>query len=157
VTKTSNAPSLPLGPGFPEQLPGSWPLDLRSLGLVEESGALDMTGMIGHLLLVEAEGGKTWAQRMGELWIVEALRGNARAIEDILDRMEKGRVARTSATAAATPTIDDETARKILEILSGPGEEATSARCDRASPEPPAEGPEGAPAADDRHQRDSDP
>jgi hypothetical protein len=132
-------------------------LDPQGLGLLEESGALDMTGMIGHLLLVEDGERKTWAQRMAELWIVQALRGNARAIEDILDRMEKGRVARTSATAAAPPAIDDETARKILEILSGPGEEATSARCDRADPESPAEGPAGAPSADDRHQRDSDP
>jgi hypothetical protein len=133
------------------------PLDLRGLGLLGEGGALDMAGMIGHLLLGEDGGRKTWAQRMGELWIVEAIKGNARAIEDILDRTGEVRVARTSAAAAAPPAIDDETARKVLEILSGSGEDATSARCDRASPEPPAEGPEGAPAADDRHQRDSDP
>lgn len=99
-------------------------LDLRTLGLLEEGGVLNLTGVLCHLLALEDGLGKSWGQRLVEIWIAGALNGNPRAIEDILDRTEKGRPARTSA-AAAPPAIDDEMASKILEVLCGRGEDAT--------------------------------
>lgn len=102
---------------------GAPPLDLRALGLVEEGGALNLTGVLCQLLVVEDGERKTWAQRMAEVWIVDALGGNPRAIEDILDRTDEGRPARAS-TATVPPPIDDATASKILEVLCGRGEDA---------------------------------
>lgn len=115
-----------------KQVPGAGPLDLRALGLLGEGGALDLTGLMNRILLVEDGAGKSWAQRMVEVWIVEALEANPRAIEDIFDRAEKVRLARES-MAAGPSSIDDETAGKILEVLCGSGEVATSDRGDRAS------------------------
>jgi len=99
------------------------PLDLQAVGLIEEGGIVNLTGVLSRLLLEEDEGGKTRAQQMVEGWITDALEGNPRAIEDIFDRTEKGRLARASAPAA-TPSIDDGTASKILEVLCGRGEDA---------------------------------
>jgi hypothetical protein len=56
--------------------------------------------------------------------IVDALEGSPQAIEDTLDRTEKGQLARASA-AAVLPSIDDGTASKILEVPCGRGEDAT--------------------------------
>jgi hypothetical protein len=99
-------------------------LNLRALGLLEEGGVLNLTGVLCHLLALEDGSGKSWGQRLSEIWIASALSGNPRAIEDILDRTDKGRPARTSAAVAA-PGIDDQTASKILEVLCGRGEDAT--------------------------------
>jgi hypothetical protein len=99
-------------------------LDLRALGFLDEGGALSLTGVLCHLLALQDSLGKSWGQRLVEIWIAGALNGNPRAIEDILDRTEKGRPARMSA-AVAPPAIDDEMASKILEVLCGRGEDAT--------------------------------
>jgi hypothetical protein len=103
---------------------GARPLDLRALGLLEDDGALNLTDVLCRLLVVADGAGKTWAQRLIEGWIVDALDGNHRAIEDILDRTEKGRLARAPA-GDTIPPIDDETASKILEALCGRGDDAT--------------------------------
>jgi hypothetical protein len=100
------------------------PLDLQALGLLEDGVALDLTGLLCHLLTLQDSEGKTWAQRIVEGWLFDALEGEPRAIEDILDRTEKGRLARASAIAVLPP-IDEGTANKILEILCGRGDDAT--------------------------------
>jgi hypothetical protein len=123
VTRAATGPGAAVGEGRSKQLFGAGRLDLRALGLLEEGGALNLTGVLCRLLVVEDGQGKTWAQRMAEVWVVDALEGNARAIEDILDRIERGRPARASA-AAVLPPIDEVTASKILEVLCGRGEGA---------------------------------
>jgi hypothetical protein len=125
VTRAASGPGAAVGEGPIKQLFGAGRLDLRALGLLEEGGALNLTGVLCRLLVVEDGQGKTWAQRMAEVWVVDALEGNPRAIEDILDRIEKGRLARASAAAAVLPSIDDGTASKILEVLCDRGEDAT--------------------------------
>jgi hypothetical protein len=105
---------------------GAPPLDLWTLGTSEDEVALDMTALLRRLLVGRHDGGKTWAQLVSEGWIVDALEGNPRAIEDIFGRIEKGRLAAASA-AEARPPIDDETAGKVLEVLCGSGEVATGA------------------------------
>ena len=104
---------------------GAPPLDLRTLGTSEDEVALDMTALLRRLLVGRhATKGKTWAQFVAEGWVVDALEGNPRAIEDLFDRTEKRRLAGASA-AEAPPSIDDETADKVLEVLCGSGEVAT--------------------------------
>jgi hypothetical protein len=124
MSRTVAGPDAAVGEGRTKQLFGAGPIDLQALGFLEEGGALNLTGVLCRLLVVEDGQGKTWAQRMAEVWVVDALEGNPRAIEDILDRIEKGRLARASA-AAVLPSIDDGTASKILEVLCGRGEDAT--------------------------------
>jgi hypothetical protein len=105
------------------QLLGAGPLELRPTGDPEGCVDLNLPGLLSRLL-AQGDGtdsGKTRAQRLIEAWIVEALKGNPRVLEDILDRTEKGRLAGASA-AAAPPPIDDQTASKILEVLCGDGE-----------------------------------
>jgi hypothetical protein len=122
---------------------GAGPLDLRAIGSSEDDFHLDLTGQLRRLLVLCNDEGKTWAQQMAEGWIVDAVEGDPRAIVDIFDRIEKRRTAEVSA-AADLPPIDDETAVKILEIISGSGEVATSASGDRAGANPPAEDAAGA-------------
>jgi hypothetical protein len=105
---------------------GAEPLDLRAIGSSEDDFHLDLTGLLRRLLIVRNDQGKMWGQQMVEGWVVDALEGDPKAITDIIDRTEKRRVAQASAAAELSP-IDDETAGKILEIISGPGEVATSA------------------------------
>ncbi len=105
---------------------GFEPVDLRTLGTSEDEVALDMTALLRRLLVGRNKWGKTWAQVMAEGWVVDAVEGSPKAIEDILDRIEKARLAGASA-AAALPPIDDETVDKVLELLCGPGEVATGA------------------------------
>ena len=107
--------------GGGRQLDGVGPLDLRALGLLDEGGGVDLAGLLGRLLLAEDAGGKTRAQLVVEGWITDAVGGNPRAVEDILDRTEKGRQSRTS-SPAAIPPIDAGTASKILEVLCGAGD-----------------------------------
>jgi hypothetical protein len=97
---------------------GAPPLDLRTLGTSEDEVALDMTVLLRRLLVGRHVRGKTWGQFVAEGWVVDALEGSPRAIEDIFDRTEKKRLAGASA-AVGLPPIDDETACKILEVLSG--------------------------------------
>jgi hypothetical protein len=129
-----------------DQIPdvlGAPPLDLRTLGSPEDDVDLDMTALLRRLLFVRNKKGKTWVQLMAEGWIVDALEGSPKAIEDIFDRIEKARHARASA-AVGLPPIDDDTACKILEVLSGSGGGAIGECGDRAGPQPPAEEPTGA-------------
>jgi hypothetical protein len=122
---------------------GLGPLDLRSLGRSEDEAALDMTALLRRLLVGRNDKEKTWAQVMAEGWVVDALEGSPKAIEDIFDRIDKGRLAGASA-AAGLPPLDDETACKILEVLSGSGGDAMGEWAGRAGPQPPTEGPTGA-------------
>jgi hypothetical protein len=107
-------------------LPGAVALDLRTLGTSKDDVDLDLTALLRCILVGRHVRGKTWAQLVAEGWIVDALEGNPRAIEDILDRTEKGRLA-AALQADACPPIDDETVGQILEILCGSGDVATSA------------------------------
>jgi hypothetical protein len=113
-----------VGQGKLPDVLGAKPLDLRTLGTSEDDVALDLTALLRRLLVGCNAVGKTWAQLMSEGWIVDALEGNARAVEDIFDRIEKGRLSRASATDAAPP-IDDEMASKVLGVLSDSGDGAT--------------------------------
>lgn len=105
---------------------GAEPLDLRTIGTSEDDFELDLTALLRRLLVVRNDGKKTWAQQLVEGWIVDALEGDPKAIVDLIDRIEKRRLAAASA-AAALPPIDDATAGKILEIISGSGDVAASA------------------------------
>ncbi len=122
---------------------GAEPLDVRAIGSSEDDFHLDLTGLLRRLLVGCNDKGKTWAQQIAEGWIVDAVDGDPRAIVNIFDRIEKRRAVEASA-AADLPPIDDETAAKILEIISGSGEVATSASGDRAGANPPAQDPTGA-------------
>jgi hypothetical protein len=105
---------------------GAEPLDLRMIGSSEDDFNLDLTALLPRLLVVRSDKGKMWGQHIVEGWIVDALEGDPKAIMDIIDRTEERRAAQASAAAKLAP-IDDETAGKILEIISGSGEVATSA------------------------------
>ena len=105
---------------------GAEPLDLRAIGDSEDDFNLDLTGLLRRLLTGYGRNKKTHAQQLVEGWIVDALEGEPKAIVDIIDRTEKRRAAEVSA-AAALPPIDDATAGKILEIISGPGDVTTGA------------------------------
>jgi hypothetical protein len=105
---------------------GAEPLDLRSIGHSEDDFDIDLTGLLRRLLSGHNARKKTHAQQLVEGWIVDALEGDPKAIVDIIDRTEKRRAAEVSA-AAALPPIDDVTAGKILEIISGPCDVATGA------------------------------
>ena len=102
------------------------PLDLQALGCSEDGVDLDLTALLRCLLVRPGPGGKTWAQQIVERWIADAKNGNPKAIVDIIDRTDKRRTAEASATADLPP-IDVETAGKILEIICGSGQVATSA------------------------------
>ena len=104
---------------------GAKPLELKKLCFLGDDGSLDLTGVLCHLLVVENDAGKTWGQRIVEGWIHDAEQGNPRAIEDILDRNDKRWLNRSS-DSAAPPAIDDSTVSRILEVLSGRGDVATS-------------------------------
>jgi len=108
--------------GHARELGGVGPLDLRALGFIEEDGAVNVTGLLSHLLGEKDTNGKSWIQRLAEGWIYDAVDGNPRATEDIFDRAEKGWAARATAPSAV-PSIDDGTANAILEVLSGLGED----------------------------------
>lgn len=108
----------------PRSLAGVKALDIQAICRSNADGALDLTALLQHLLIERSDTGKTWAQRLVEGWINDAVEGNPKAIVDILDRTEKRRAAAASA-AVALPPINDEIAGKILEILSGSGEVAT--------------------------------
>ncbi len=105
---------------------GAEPLDLRTIGTSEDDFDLDLTALLRRLLVGCNHRKKTWGQQIIEGWIVDALEGDPKAIMDIIDRIEKRRLAAAS-TAATLPPIDDETASKVLEIICGSGEVATSA------------------------------
>jgi hypothetical protein len=105
-------------------LPWVKPVDIRTLGGPEGDVDLNLPALLRRLLVAEKEG-KTLAQWLLEGLIVDALEGNPRATQDVLDRADQGRPAGDPANAALSP-IDDETAIKILEILSGSGEDPAS-------------------------------
>lgn len=109
--------------GRARELEGLGPLDLRALGFIEEDGAVNVTGLLFRLLSEKDTHGKSWIQRLAEGWIRDAVDGNPRAAEDILDRTEKGWAARAAARSAV-PSIDDGTASEILEVLSDCGADA---------------------------------
>ena len=100
-------------------------MDLRTLGGSEGDVDLNLPALLRRLLIAADKQGKTWAQWLLEGLVIDALEGNLRAIEEVLDRAEKGRPAGNSADATLSP-IDDQTAIKILEILCGsPGPPAS--------------------------------
>lgn len=105
-------------------LPWVKPVDLQTLGGPEGDVDLNLPALLRHLLVAEKEG-KTLAQWLLEGLLVDALEGNLRATEEVLDRAEKGRPAGDPADAALPP-IDDETAIKILEVLCGSPEAPAS-------------------------------
>ncbi len=106
------------------EIPGAPPLDLRTLGNSADDIDLDLAALLRRLLFGCYHQGKSWIQLVAEGWVVDALEGNPKAIEDIFDRIEKARLARASATDA-DPPIDDEMASKVLGVLSDSGVGAT--------------------------------
>lgn len=131
VPRASSQPASPSGEGAGRQLAGVGILDLPSLGLLDEGGGPDLTGLLCHLLGAKDDKGKTWGQRMVEGWVFDAVEGNPRAIEDILDRIEKWRLARAS-TPDASPSLGEASLSKILEALCDRGEDEEGDRGDRA-------------------------
>ena len=100
------------------------PVDLGTLGGPEGDVDLNLPALLRRLLVAKKDG-KTLAQWLLEGLVVDALEGNLRAAEGLLDRAEKGRPAGDSA-GAALPPIDDQTAIKILEVLCGSPEAPAS-------------------------------
>jgi hypothetical protein len=107
------------------QLPGVGPVDLRMIGNPENDIDLNLPALLRHLLAGNADHGKSWAQLMAEGWVVDALEGNHRAVENVFDHSQTKRPAEASAAEAYSP-IDDAMASKILEFLCDTGNEATS-------------------------------
>jgi len=66
---------------------------------------------------------KTWAQQLIEAWIGEALGGNFRALQEIVERIDGDS---TSASATPASALDEHTARKILESLCDPNDDLPS-------------------------------
>jgi hypothetical protein len=60
-------PDAAVGEGRTKQLFEAGPLGVRALSLIEEGGALNLTGVLCRLPIVEDGQGKTWAQRMAEV------------------------------------------------------------------------------------------
>ena len=114
-------------------LPGVEPVDLRTLGGPEGDVDLNLAALLRRLLIVADDEGKTWAQWLLEGLVVDALEGNLRAVEQVLDRAEKRRPAEDPA-GAALPPIDDRTVTKILEVLCGSPERPASDRGHRPVP-----------------------
>jgi len=77
-----------------------------------------------RLSQVDLGKGTTWAQQLTDAWIGDALGGNFRAIQEIVERID-GDPTRASSPVAA-PTIDEHTASKILEILCDPNDDLPS-------------------------------
>lgn len=103
------------------QLPGAEPMDLRNLGFLSERDPLDLSRLMRHLLVgVEETTKKTWAQRLIEAWIIDALEGNARAIEEILVQCKTTHDAGNK-TADGQLAIGDDLAGRILEVLCDSG------------------------------------
>ncbi len=108
------------------QLPGAGALDLRAPDALADGAILDLAALLRRLLIgVEAHTGKSWAQRLLEGWIVDALDGDPKAMDGILTRGEVDRPAAAKADESPAP-VDDRTARKILEVLCGSGPDAAS-------------------------------
>ena len=107
------------------QLDGVGPLELRPTGHPEGSVDVNLTGLLCRLLALPDDKGKTWAQKVAEGWIDDAVTGDPRAILDIFDRTGKGRPAEASA-ADAPPQIKEQTASEILEVLGGDGQDPAS-------------------------------
>ncbi len=99
------------------EIPGAPSLDLRTLGNSKDDIDLDLAALLRRLLSGCNFQGKSWIQFVAEGWVVDALEGSPKAIEDIFDRIEKARLARAAATDAVLP-IDDEMASKVLGFLS---------------------------------------
>jgi hypothetical protein len=86
------------------------------------------TGLTDHLRCrlcqVGLDNGKTFSQELIDAWIGEALGGNFRALQEIIERID-GASSRAS-NASAPPTIDEHMAGKILEILCDPNDDLPS-------------------------------
>jgi hypothetical protein len=76
-----------------------------------------------RLSQVDLGNGKTWAQQLIEAWIGEALGGNFRALQEIVERIDGDS---PSKPASPAPALDEHTARKILEILCDPTDDLPS-------------------------------
>jgi hypothetical protein len=100
-------------------------LDLRTVGDPENDVELNLPALLRHLLARRNNHGKTWAQLLIEGWIVDALEGNFRALEEVLDRAGTGRPSGASAADDFSP-LDDAMISKIVEALCETGEDATS-------------------------------
>jgi hypothetical protein len=93
------------------------PLELRPTGHPEGSVDVNLTGLLCRLLALPDDKGKTWAQKVAEGWIANAVTGEPRAIVDIFDRTGKGRPAEAP-VAEAPQQVKGRTISEILEVLS---------------------------------------
>jgi hypothetical protein len=97
------------------------PLELRPTGHPEGTVDVNLTGLLCRLLALPGDKGKTWAQKVAEVWIDTAVTGDPRAILDIFDRTGKGRPAEAPA-AEAPQQVEGQTISEILEVLSRDGQ-----------------------------------
>jgi hypothetical protein len=90
-----------------------------SSALTSLSGAshASLTGLLRHRLAqVDETTNSTWAERLIETWIIEAVKGNFRALQEILNRVDGA--ARVDGTPEARVlALDERTSAKILEAL----------------------------------------
>ncbi len=86
---------------------------------------LSLTDQLRYRLgQVGLDNGRTFSQGLIDAWIGEALGGNFRALQEIVERVD-GESIHTS-NAFAPPTIDEHMAGKILEILCDPNDDLPS-------------------------------
>ncbi|MHB1556499.1 MAG: hypothetical protein ACYC61_03345 [Isosphaeraceae bacterium] len=124
MAKSNDQRGEALRDGRVPQLPGTGVIDPRDRAVLAEAHALDLRALLRRLLIeAETPGSKTWAQRVLEGWIVDAIEGDTRVVDGIFVRSEVDRPA--AEAADETPLIVDErTTSTILEVLCGsrPGE-----------------------------------
>jgi hypothetical protein len=73
---------------------------------------------------VGLDNGKTFSQGLIDAWIGEALDGNFRALQEIVERVDGESI--HASKASEPPMIDEHVAGKILEILCDPNDDLPS-------------------------------
>lgn len=79
--------------------------------------AFGLDDLLRGYVLTTSDDGRTWAARIVTAMVDAAARGDARSQHEIFHRIG---AAPKSDRGAGAPTIDDETARRVLEAVRGP-------------------------------------
>jgi hypothetical protein len=93
------------------------------LGLPDDGVSLNLTALLRRQLAqVDSGTNRTWAQRLIEVWILEALEGNMRAFQEILERID-GNSSSRPPDLPGPPLLEESTACQILEALCDPDDD----------------------------------
>jgi hypothetical protein len=95
--------------------------------LPEDEAQLSLTRLLRRQLSqVDTNSNRTWAQRVIEVWILEALEGNFRALQEILERVDGDPAGRVPA-APGPSLLEESTACRILEAICDPDDDPPNA------------------------------